>query len=84
VWGYSLKQELGDLKKLSDPKEAKAVEAAQAKAKALCRRSLQAHSVLDSGARGSTNTFVQREIGDVLVGWENEAFWPLTNSAKTS
>jgi len=30
--------------------------------------------VLDTGARGSTTTFVQRGIGDVLVGWENEAF----------
>lgn len=30
--------------------------------------------VLDSGARGSTNTFVQRRIGDVLLAWENEAF----------
>ena len=29
--------------------------------------------VLDSGARGSTTTFVQREIGDVLLAWENEA-----------
>lgn len=29
--------------------------------------------VLDSGARGSTTTFVQREIGDVLLTWENEA-----------
>jgi sulfate transport system substrate-binding protein len=29
--------------------------------------------VLDSGARGSTTTFVQRGIGDVLVSWENEA-----------
>ena len=29
--------------------------------------------VLDTGARGSTTTFVQRGIGDVLVGWENEA-----------
>ncbi len=29
--------------------------------------------VLDSGARGSTNTFVQRGIGDVLLAWENEA-----------
>jgi sulfate/thiosulfate transport system substrate-binding protein len=33
--------------------------------------------VLDSGARGSTNTFVQREIGDVLLAWENEAFLAL-------
>jgi sulfate/thiosulfate-binding protein len=30
--------------------------------------------VLDSGARGSTNTFVRRGIGDVLLAWENEAF----------
>ena len=29
--------------------------------------------MLDSGARGATNTFVQREIGDVLLAWENEA-----------
>jgi sulfate/thiosulfate-binding protein len=29
--------------------------------------------VLDSGARGSTTTFAQRGIGDVLVAWENEA-----------
>ena len=29
--------------------------------------------VLDSGARGSTTTFVERGIGDVLVTWENEA-----------
>lgn len=30
--------------------------------------------VLDSAARGSTTTFVQRGIGDVLINWENEAF----------
>jgi sulfate/thiosulfate transport system substrate-binding protein len=30
--------------------------------------------VLDSGARGSTTTFAQRELGDVLLAWENEAF----------
>ncbi|MDB6127285.1 MAG: sulfate transporter subunit [Verrucomicrobia bacterium] len=33
--------------------------------------------VLDSGARGSTTTFVQREIGDVAISWENEAFFVL-------
>lgn len=33
--------------------------------------------VLDSGARGSTTTFVQRGIGDVLLTWENEAFLAL-------
>ncbi|MDR3299363.1 MAG: sulfate ABC transporter substrate-binding protein [Candidatus Accumulibacter sp.] len=30
--------------------------------------------VLDSGARGSTTTFTERGIGDVLLAWENEAF----------
>jgi sulfate/thiosulfate-binding protein len=29
--------------------------------------------VMDAGARGATTTFVQRNIGDVLIGWENEA-----------
>jgi sulfate transport system substrate-binding protein len=33
--------------------------------------------VLDSGARGSTTTFVQRGIGDVFLSWENEAFLAL-------
>lgn len=33
--------------------------------------------VLDTGARGSTTTFAQREIGDVLLAWENEAYLSL-------
>ena len=33
--------------------------------------------VLDTGARGSTTTFAQRDIGDVLLAWENEAFLAL-------
>ena len=33
--------------------------------------------VLDSGARGATNTFIQRGIGDVLLAWENEAYLAL-------
>lgn len=33
--------------------------------------------VLDSGARGSTTTFIQRGLGDVLIAWENEAFLAL-------
>ena len=33
--------------------------------------------VLDSGARGATTTFVQREIGDALLTWENEAYLAL-------
>ena len=30
-------------------------------------------AVLDSGARGSTTTFVERGVGDVFISWENEA-----------
>ena len=33
--------------------------------------------MLDSGARGSTTTFVERGIGDVLLAWENEAYLSL-------
>ena len=42
--------------------------------------------VLDTGARGSTNTFVQRGIGDVLLAWENEAIWrsPSRRASSTS
>jgi sulfate transport system substrate-binding protein len=36
--------------------------------------------VLDSGARGSTTTFVQRRIGDVLLAWENEAHLAVAES----
>ena len=36
--------------------------------------------VLDSGARGATNTFVQRGLGDVLLAWENEAYLALAES----
>jgi sulfate transport system substrate-binding protein len=38
--------------------------------------------VLDSGARGSVNTFVNRGIGDVLISWENEAFLAIEELGK--
>ena len=74
AWAYVLKQELGDLGKLKDPAYAKDVEAAQAKAKAFITQLYKQVPVLDSGARGSTNTFVRNGIGDVFLSWENEAF----------
>jgi len=46
----------------------------EAKARDFVARLYRNVPVLDSGARGSTNTFVQRGIGDVLLAWENEAF----------
>jgi sulfate transport system substrate-binding protein len=44
------------------------------KAKDFVSRLFKNVPVLDSGARGATTTFVQREIGDVAISWENEAF----------
>jgi sulfate/thiosulfate transport system substrate-binding protein len=48
-----------------------------AKARDYVSRFYRNAPVLDSGARGATTTFVQRGIGDVLVGWENEAYLAL-------
>jgi sulfate/thiosulfate transport system substrate-binding protein len=58
AWGYALKQNANN----------------ENKAKEFVRALYKNVPVLDSGARGATTTFVQRGIGDVLVGWENEAF----------
>jgi sulfate transport system substrate-binding protein len=38
--------------------------------------------VLDSGARGSTTSFAERGIGDVLLAWENEAFLAVNELGK--
>jgi sulfate transport system substrate-binding protein len=45
----------------------------EASAKAYMAKLFKNVPVLDTGARGATTTFVQREIGDVLLAWENEA-----------
>jgi sulfate/thiosulfate transport system substrate-binding protein len=58
AWGYALRQPGG-----SENSARKLVEAI-----------FKNVPVLDSGARGSTTTFVQREIGDALLTWENEAY----------
>jgi sulfate/thiosulfate transport system substrate-binding protein len=47
--------------------------ATEAEAEAFVKRLYQNVPVLDSGARGSTVTFAERGIGDVLIAWENEA-----------
>jgi sulfate/thiosulfate-binding protein len=61
AWGYALARNDNDA----------------TKAEAFVRQLYQNVPVLDSGARGSTVTFVQRELGDVLIAWENEAFLAL-------
>ncbi len=58
AWAHALKKSGGD----------------EAKAKEFVRALYKNVPVLDSGARGSTTTFVERGIGDVLLAWENEAF----------
>jgi sulfate/thiosulfate transport system substrate-binding protein len=58
AWGYALQKPGGN----------------EAQAKEFVRKLYKNIPVLDSGARGSTTTFGQRNIGDVLVSWENEAY----------
>jgi len=58
AWGYALRQPGANTET----------------AKAFVKKLFQNVPVLDSGARGSTVTFVERGIGDVLLAWENEAF----------
>lgn len=58
AWGYALKQPGGN----------------DQKARELVTRIYKNVKVLDSGARGSTTTFVERGLGDVLIAWENEAY----------
>jgi sulfate/thiosulfate-binding protein len=57
AWGFALKQPGGS----------------DASARELVKKLYANVKVLDSGARGSTTTFVQNGIGDVLISWENEA-----------
>ncbi|MCX5683326.1 MAG: sulfate ABC transporter substrate-binding protein [Planctomycetota bacterium] len=66
AWGYELKRSGGD----------------EAKAKDFVARLFKNVPVMDSGARGSTVTFVERGIGDVLLAWENEAFLAVNELGK--
>jgi sulfate transport system substrate-binding protein len=61
AWGYALKKPGGS----------------DAKAREFVAALYKNVPVLDSGARGSTTTFVERGIGDVLLAWENEAYLAL-------
>jgi len=74
LWGFVLRKELGAnfIDKLNDPRYAQEVAAAQEKARLFVSKVYRNVPVLDSGARGATNTFIQRRIGDVLINWENE------------
>ncbi len=73
AWGWALERELGDLSRLGDPAAAAEVAIAQAKAREFVAELYRHVPVLDRAARASTNTFVQNQIGDVLLAWENEA-----------
>jgi sulfate/thiosulfate transport system substrate-binding protein len=54
----------------------------EAAARALVAGLFRNVAVLDTGARGSTTTFVQRGLGDVLLAWENEAYLALAETGK--
>ncbi len=54
------------------------------KAKAYLKEFFANVPVLDTGAHGSTLTFTQRGIGDVLVGWESDAFLSIKQAGKGS
>ncbi|WP_445619823.1 sulfate ABC transporter substrate-binding protein [Kushneria sp. Sum13] len=73
AWTWALKHELGDLKRLHDPAASQKVAKAQQAAEQYVKTLYQHVPVLDTGARGATNTFIQRGLGDVLLAWENEA-----------
>lgn len=77
AYGFALRKALGSFAKLGDPRYREEVEAAHASAREFVARLFRNVPVLDTGARGSTNTFVQRGLGDVLLAWENEAFLAL-------
>ena len=72
AYAYALKKELGNVENID--KTSQRYKDADEKAKAYIKALFKHVPVLDSGARASTNTFVQRDIGDVLLAWENEAF----------
>lgn len=74
AWGAEVRRVLGeDFSKLDDPSVAAKLATANEAGEKFVTELYRHAPVLDSGARGATNTFVQREIGDVLIGWENEA-----------
>lgn len=74
MWGSSLRRDLGEnfAEVVLDPTHAEQVAAAQARAREFVEQVFRNVPVLDRGARGSTNTFIQRRLGDVLINWENE------------
>ena len=72
-WGYILKKELGDLKKLHDPDAAAEVAAAQEKAKEFITALYKNVVILPKGARDASQAFVRQQNGDVLLDWENQA-----------
>jgi sulfate transport system substrate-binding protein len=71
AWGFALEQYKA---RHPEQKDAEKSDAADADAREFVSKIFKNVPVLDSGARGSTTTFVQRGLGDVFLSWENEAF----------
>lgn len=74
MWGYALRRDLGPdaAAVLADPDAAPRAAQAQDAARAFVAAIYRNVPVLDQAARGATNTFIQRGMGDVLINWENE------------
>jgi len=73
------------LNKLKEPeKYAAEIAKAQAAAQAYTKEVYKHVKVLDSGARGASQTFIQRKQGDVLLNWENESYKALADSTDKS
>ncbi len=77
AWGYAYLKELGGTCAAAAAASTTERETADQKAFDFVSRLYNNVPVLDSGARASTTTFIQRGIGDVLITWENEAFLAL-------
>lgn len=84
AWGYALKKELGDFSKQAEnsPEGKAKVQQAEKKAYDFVAALVKNVLVFDIGARGATNTFAQRNMGDVLLAWENEALLQLNEIGK--
>ena len=80
AYAYAIKQELGDINNID--RNSEKFKEADIKALEFVKKVYKNVPVLDSGARGATNTFVQRKIGDVLLAWENEAFLAINELGK--
>ncbi|MBF0414536.1 MAG: sulfate ABC transporter substrate-binding protein [Magnetococcales bacterium] len=66
AWGYAMKKHQQDADK----------------ARAFLTQLFRNVPILDTGARAASNTFIQRQMGDILIAWENEALLALHEAGR--